>query len=329
MSLRVKVETGMRRFRQVLAEAAAAFLLLNAGVNALAAVLALGGRWNPALDVLAHFATLYLGGAAVGALLGLATRGRARTAILALSAVAGAASATLMAPEFLRRGAPTAAAGPHAIRIVQYNALKSNLDVVREVDWLLSQRADIITIQEIRPDLAGELLARTSWAEPTVYGDVAIFSRLPRIAEAPPRRAAGSSLVIVHAAYAHPGGRIDVATLHLDWPTSRAHHRQQRDVAPFVRQRPAQRMILTGDFNAAPWSAALRRADTEMGLVRRDRALLTFPADRRGFRWPYPVLAIDHVYAGPGWATVRVERGPRLGSDHYPVVVTLAPVARR
>jgi len=23
---------------------------------------------------------------------------------------------------------------------------------------------------------------------------------------------------------------------------------------------------------------------------------------------------------------VKVERGPRLGSDHYPVVVTLAPV---
>ena len=40
---------------------------------------------------------------------------------------------------------------------------------------------------------------------------------------------------------------------------------------------------------------------------------------------PFALLPIDHVYAGPGWRTVRAERGPRLGSDHYPVIVTLAP----
>jgi endonuclease/exonuclease/phosphatase (EEP) superfamily protein YafD len=42
-----------------------------------------------------------------------------------------------------------------------------------------------------------------------------------------------------------------------------------------------------------------------------------------------PFLAIDHVYAGRDWATVKVERGPRVGSDHFPVVLTLAPVSRR
>ena len=48
-----------------------------------------------------------------------------------------------------------------------------------------------------------------------------------------------------------------------------------------------------------------------------------------GRDWPLPVLPIDHVYAGPGWATVSVERGPSIGSDHYPLVVILAPVAPR
>ena len=45
-------------------------------------------------------------------------------------------------------------------------------------------------------------------------------------------------------------------------------------------------------------------------------------------RWnihmPLPFLAIDHVYAGAAWRTVSVERGPARGSDHFPVVVTLA-----
>ena len=67
-------------------------------------------------------------------------------------------------------------------------------------------------------------------------------------------------------------------------------------------------------------------------LIRRDRALFTWPAQQDSrLRWLglFPILPIDHVYAGPGWATVKVERGPRLGSDHYPVIVTLAPVAPR
>ena len=29
----------------------------------------------------------------------------------------------------------------------------------------------------------------------------------------------------------------------------------------------------------------------------------------------------------PGWATVRVERGPKLGYDHYPVIATLRRVS--
>ena len=40
---------------------------------------------------------------------------------------------------------------------------------------------------------------------------------------------------------------------------------------------------------------------------------------------PFPFLPIDHVYAGRDWRTVRVQRGPRLDSDHYPVIVRLAP----
>jgi endonuclease/exonuclease/phosphatase (EEP) superfamily protein YafD len=86
-------------------------------------------------------------------------------------------------------------------------------------------------------------------------------------------------------------------------------------------------MILTGDFNATPWSASLRRTDAALALTRRDRALPTWPARVLGRSWPLPILPIDHVYAGPGWATVKVERGPAFGSDHYPLVVILAPVS--
>ena len=61
------------------------------------------------------------------------------------------------------------------------------------------------------------------------------------------------------------------------------------------------------------------------GLERRTKALFSWPA-YLGAKVPFPFLPIDHVYAGKAWRTVSVKRGPRLGSDHYPVFVTLARV---
>jgi endonuclease/exonuclease/phosphatase (EEP) superfamily protein YafD len=89
-------------------------------------------------------------------------------------------------------------------------------------------------------------------------------------------------------------------------------------------------MILAGDFNSTPWSFARREDDRRFGLIRRDRAMWSWPAEfvgPHGFQAPFPFLPIDHIYAGPGWATVSVSRGPRLGSDHYPLIAVLAPVA--
>jgi endonuclease/exonuclease/phosphatase (EEP) superfamily protein YafD len=82
-------------------------------------------------------------------------------------------------------------------------------------------------------------------------------------------------------------------------------------------------MIIAGDFNSTPWSFALRRQDRLFGIERRTRALATWPARTLRSEAPFPFLPIDHVYAGKGWRTVSMQRGPRLGSDHYPVIVVL------
>ena len=96
--------------------------------------------------------------------------------------------------------------------------------------------------------------------------------------------------------------------------------------------RPHPLWIVAGDFNVTPWSFALRRQDRALDLVRRTVLMPSWPAGRLSHNRvpaPFPYLPIDHIYAGRGWETVSVERGPRLGSDHYPVVVRLAPVAAR
>jgi endonuclease/exonuclease/phosphatase (EEP) superfamily protein YafD len=144
-----------------------------------------------------------------------------------------------------------------------------------------------------------------------------------------PRLPPHSQLTFVNATYANPGGAMELVTTHLAWPTAAPVARQRRELASVVARLPRERMILTGDFNATPWSAAIRTLDRDLGLTRRDRAVATWPAQVLGLDWPLPFLPIDHVYAGPAWATIKVERGPGLGSDHYPLIVTLAPARPR
>jgi endonuclease/exonuclease/phosphatase (EEP) superfamily protein YafD len=292
---------------------------------AVAALLALGGGRSPRLDILAHFALVYGAVGAVGAVWSiLAGRGP----VVAAAVLAMAASGFLIAPEF-NRETPVAAADAHGqVKVIQINALRANADIGRVADWLVAQHPDIVTITEARRDLRDLLIERTGWATAGSHGDLIIFTPKRYVRMDRPRVSPQSQLTFVNATYAHAGGPIEIVTTHLAWPTEAVTRLQQAELASVIARLPRQRMILTGDFNAAPWSFEMRRVDASLGgLTRRDRGLPSFPAQVAGLRWPLPFLPIDHVYAGPGWATVKVERGPWVGSDHYPLVVTLAPVA--
>jgi endonuclease/exonuclease/phosphatase (EEP) superfamily protein YafD len=304
-------------------------LLQAAGaLAALAAVAAQGGRFSAALDVLAQFAPLYgcIGLGVVGGAAFVNRKKRLAPAIAGLVAIA--ASATLVIPEFTRDAGPTApAAAPGKIRIVQFNALRLNDQIGPIVDWLVAQRPDIVTIQEARHDLRDAILERTGWQVAGAAGDLMIFSARPRITMNRPDLA-GGALHWVNATYPSASGPYEVVTVHLDWPLGPAQRRQWTSLATLVSRLPRERMIVTGDFNATPWGFTMREGERAMPLTRRDRALPTFPARWKAdgpIRSPVPLLPIDHVYAGPGWRTVSIERGPALGSDHYPVVITLAP----
>ena len=283
----------------------------------------------PRLDVFSHFAPIYGVVAFAAGAGGLAQRRPWRRATLVLAILGALGSAWLMAPEFLRRGAPSASPrAPDQIKVIQFNASRSNADIARVADWLGAQQADIVTVTEARHDLRDLLFAR-GWKAAGAQGHLMVFTRDAYFRMDRPARADPWQTTFVNASYANPTGPIEVVTAHLRWPTEPVIVRQTGELAAVVEQLPRRRMVLSGDFNATPWSAEMRRLDRSLGLVRRDRAVATWPAQAFGRPWPLPFLPIDHVYAGRGWATVRVERGPWLGSDHYPLIVTLAPVAPR
>lgn len=308
---------------------------------ALGAVGGLAGGLSGWLDILAQFAPLWMiggAGAMVLALFGLPDF--PRRAVQVYAGVAVIASAVLIAPEYLAK-APTAPAdAPNQIRIVQFNAWgRRNADLQASLQWLRDQQSDVVVMPEPSSVIVDGLRSAgyhlSCFDAANKYCAVAILSR-----DAPVRRGVvasreGQKLVpLARTVLPAPGGgTYTVVGAHLVWPTAPHQQSWQRGRIGEViaDSAPRDRLIVTGDFNSAPWSSARRQDDKGWGLIRRTHGLFSWPTRRvtvKGFGFPFPILPIDHVYAGAEWRTVSVKRGPMLGSDHYPVIATLALVPR-
>ena len=280
------------------------------------------GQMHPWLDIPSHLAPIWLG---AGLALGGAALLTGRRVAVGLGLASALSASLLMAPE-LQRPEPTstAAATPGAIKVIQLNAYRRNTDEALVLDWVQREAPDILTIAEASKGLR-DALRRRGWRTAGAHGPLVIFTRDRYLYMTRPKLPPGAQLTFVNATYGTATGPAEVFTTHLEWPTSRNYQSQLADLRRVTAARPRDRMILTGDLNTTPWSAAMRALDRDLSLTRRDRALATWPARIMGQRWPWPILSIDHVYAGPGWRTLSVTRGPYVGSDHYPVVVVLAP----
>ena len=311
----------------------ARLIALAFGLGSLAAgVLAQWGRTNARLDLLGHFAPVWLAVALATALLALAgTRGAWRVSLLALAFLGAAFSASLLAPEFARPIRPAVGGeGAPRLRLIQFNSWDANIDPARTADWIAAQHPDVVTIEEVTPVLRLALEARgLRYTKGMV--SAAIFSRAPP-APAPfmvPQPFWRVLPDFARATFNAPGGAgaFSVIAVHLNRPTIAESAGQPGALVRFLTLYPQDRLIMAGDFNRTPWSFDLRRLDDRFALERLDRALPTWPArlwvKGRRLRLP-PLLPIDHVYVGRAWRLVALRRGPPMGSDHYPLVVDLA-----
>lgn len=300
---------------------------------AVAAVTSQGGRFSPFLDILTHFAPFYLAGGLVALGLALLWRGwtgPGKLIVVCTALVAVAGSGALMAPEYLAARAQTSRAGPGDLKIIEFNAWAGNRTPQAVVAWVRAEKPDILVLIEgARLPAALERLGYHRRCR----GCVATFiSRAEFVdSNAPGRRGIVDHPPVPTATFADSDGPFTVIAVHRDWPEELASNDAQRGrLKALVDHYGRDRTIVVGDFNSTPWSFTLRREDAELGLLRRTRALFSWPAERVSHnRLPQiaPFLPIDHVYAGRMWRTVSVRRGPRLGSDHFPIVVVLARVA--
>lgn len=311
-------------------------LLLGLAVAALVAATAaaaLARHWW-AFDLFSHFRLQYLVLAAV--LIPAALALRARTAAVVLAAVV-AAQAWAVKDMWLG-GDPAAAGLP--VRVASVNVWgPKNPTPEALLHFARTTDPDLLLVVDARDERwravregLGELYphrAPRNWRD---GAPIILFSRLPIVsASEEPRHGRRPRLV----SEVETGGRtIAVVGVHPYSPSPRnpgrswLRNRELDAIAARVGGTD-QPVIVAGDFNATPFSPHFRDLLAEAGL--RNAAagrgwLGTWPS----WFWPARV-PIDHILVGGPLGVASFERGPSIGSDHFPVVadVRLQPAPPR
>lgn len=269
--------------------------------------------------------------------LGCSALTRAPLLVLALAALGVAAPAFVVAPEVtaaLRPPAQVSESTPR-LKIVSVNLWTENDDALAFGRFIRAEEPHIILVQEAFghwDDVLNALPAEYRIQAGCQHGsdcNVAAVSRLREVDDLlrTTHRMTGVRLQLPESLGGEP---IEVVSVHLDRGIEGGRAAEQLNEVGEMARLLGPRAIVGGDFNATPWTRTLRELDATIPLERRTRALFTWPTPSRAmtrhrFRSPLPLVPIDHIYAGEAWRVLEVRRGPDIGSDHYPVVVTLTP----
>jgi endonuclease/exonuclease/phosphatase (EEP) superfamily protein YafD len=304
-------------------------ILLSATAISIPLMLGFFGALHPAFDSFSHFRAHLAVLMALVVLPLLFTSFRLQAAAALVFALA-AFSTTSNALAIAGMGPVHAGFDPKADNRAIYRLLQMNLRFDNETpEKVLSligrTRPDVITLNEVSNLWKGKLeLLASAYPHkivcpfPNGVFGVAILSRRPFAAGTEPHCYSRGAMAIATVDFGGDTG--DGAAHHLGWPWP---FEQKWQIGTMVEPLGllGETAIMAGDFNAAPWSAAVRRV-AELGGLR--------PMPSVGPTWLYiklpeflrfAGLEIDQVLSK---GNVRIHSAARLentGSDHLPVMV--------
>lgn len=305
-------------------ERLARWLLAGSAVVALAGVLGSLGDAAWWLDLFSNFRPQYaLLLAAFGTGLLLLRRPAAGVAALLLAATNAVPLLRYYAPvpQTLAAGAP--------VRAVLVNV------------WFRNHQHDDVLryIRTTSPDIAIFLEATAEWREAlrklddllpyqASAGEIFVASRQP-LGGLQAVRLGGLGARAIRFHFDAGGTPVTVIGAHTNWPLgpeiAASRDLELGQLAGFARG-TARPVLLLADLNTTAFSPVFDFVLARSGL--RDCAV------GRGFlaTWPtqFPPFSmqIDHCLADPGLVVTRLATGPYVGSDHYPLEVTVRPAVR-
>lgn len=287
----------------------------------------------PAFDLINHLLPIWLLGGIVAAIAIVICRGWSRTLVAGSAVIAVSALPPLIREGFGNTrvaGDPARTGSAPSLKLVQFNVLKDNRTPEAVAAWVRHERPDIVTMEET----LGSSRAILRQLRPLYPYQVSCLSRMRCSTVILSREAPSASgglargdpenrqaLSATWMRFDHGGHPFTVIAVHMmrPWPWGDQESGRLM-LAAFLDTIDRNRTIVAGDFNAAPWAVAMRAQD----------GLIALPRYTHGPTWPAmidgidtsPILPIDHVYAGSGWRVRSIKRGPHLGSDHLPLVVS-------
>ena len=296
-----------------------------AAIAALGVATALGFSSFWLLALLGHFRRHVAGLALILASLALLATWPLALRILACGGALAICAFNVM---WMRRAMPASRAGEGdgiVLRVIFANVLDSNEEFGLLIDWVKTEKADILMASEVTDRWVAELRAlepQLPYGHGARPGEVAILSRLP-IAELQDDPAL-SFARLATVEIATPAGPVQLVAVHPRVPTrgTKLAAMNARVIAAVGSLASNARggVIVAGDFNSTPWSPALRQTVAE--------ARLTYGHGAQKPTWPtwLPVwlgLPLDHILVGGGCTIIALRHGPHIGSDHRPILADI------
>lgn len=229
-----------------------------------------------------------------------------------------------------------AAPSGRTISVVTNNVFCGNWDRHGLVNWLRSRPADIVVLQEV-PRYINKLISDTSDAYPYSSRIISDRSKEPRVIGACQGIILLSRFPITSASIFHPiedawpaliaGVQVDeslnasLAIVHAADPVDPDGLRWRDQFLALLAGRLSTihgPLIVLGDFNATPFTPALRAFAAAAGLTESPWQPATYPSVLGTFG-----ISIDHVLVRDA-TVLRLAPLPAIGSDHRPLFASIA-----
>jgi len=216
------------------------------------------------------------------------------------------------------------------LNVLHANVLSTNTDHEALFELVRAEKPDVVVLQEVSSQwlMALDTLRQDfpySYAEARDgnFG-IALFSRVPLISishvDSPPT---GYPTLVATLDLGSESLRL--ISTHPTIPLGQQLYTDRNEQLESIRTLLTGHtgpLVLVGDLNTGMWDSNYRSLENETGLRNARTGFGVIPT------WPtfmpFAMIPIDHVLVSDDVGVVEMRSGPRIGSDHLPLIVTLA-----
>ena len=219
--------------------------------------------------------------------------------------------------------------GGRELKLLTANVLSSSSEYDKLFALIDRERPDIIVLQEISFAWAQELGRLTGQYPHSIveardgsFG-IALFSKFP-LASAATVDSDPLGFPTIVATIDIGGRTLQLVATHPMIPLGRRNfddrNQQLVSVANLVRRTTGPR-VLIGDLNTSLWDINYKYLEARTGLRNARRGFGVLPTWPTFF--PPAMIPIDHILVSDQVGITDARTGPRIGSDHLPLIATL------